>query len=81
MRCLISRRYYPTYHGRANTTYSYRSYVVGTPDDVRRGTADVIVARDIPDHIPSGWVCATGRAHPVRSLRVAMGIINAAINQ
>jgi hypothetical protein len=72
MKNVISRRYYPVYHGRSNTTYSYRSlYIGGT---VRSGSADVIVGT-VPTDIPNGWVC-TPAGNPLRGISLRKWIAN-----
>ena len=49
---IVSRRYYPYYHGRMSTQYSWRSFYVGEP---RKGTADWVVGK-VPDNIGDGWI-------------------------
>ncbi len=52
MKNVISKRYYPYYHGKMNTQYSYRSYYVG--GNIRPGSSDYIVGQ-CPDSTPDGW--------------------------
>jgi hypothetical protein len=72
---VISRRYYPVYHGRKNTRYSYRSYYVGSPlissSDIIVGTCD--------SSVPNGWVRGVRSGLPARTsaaLRHVIGFIH-----
>jgi hypothetical protein len=61
---ILSRRYYPVYHGRENTYRSYRSYYVG--GNVRKGSADRIVG--VCDAIVNdGWVTGVNGAYAART--------------
>lgn len=63
---LISRRYYPTYNGRKNTYYSYRSFWIG--NTVRKGTADYVIDENFIDTDgESGWI-AGPNGNPARRL-------------
>lgn len=64
MKKLISRRYYPYYHGKMSTHYSYRSWIVG--DEVRKGSQDWLVGY-VDDNTPNGWVIGP-RGNPTRGL-------------
>ena len=72
---LISRRYYPVYHGRQSTRFSYRGWVVG--GEVRRGSADYLVGLISPHILDGevdelGWVTTTaGEEDVVLTTRMA----------
>ena len=63
MKSLISRRWYPVYHGRESRRFSYRSFFVG---EARKGTADRVVGM-VEDETPGGWVPGPHGA-PARTL-------------
>jgi hypothetical protein len=50
---VISRRYYPIYYGRVNTSYSYRSYYVG--GTIRSGSQDQVIGQ-CDATAADGWV-------------------------
>jgi len=63
MKSLISRRWYPVYHGQESRRFSYRSFYVG---EVRKGTADCLIGM-VSDETPGGWVLGPHGA-PARTL-------------
>jgi hypothetical protein len=63
MKTVISSRYYPSYHGRRSTQYSYRSIYIGAEPAQR--SADYIIGY-CDDSVPDGWVPGP-RGNPTRT--------------
>ena len=70
MKNLISRRWYPIYHRRESTRFSYRSFYVG---EARKGTADRVVGM-VSDETSGGWVPGPHGA-PARMLPATFYVI------
>lgn len=66
MKKVYNTRYYPWYHGRQNTQYSYRSFYVAKSVDSVPGRDKYLIGY-CDDETPSGWVTGIKGAYAART--------------